>query len=293
VRCIKHLIVLILGKEKESMKKYLLVGISAVFWAIYSTVYAIDTQVILVDSTGGSGFSVKDASDNTIARFRGDGNVGVGTTTPNTKLEVLGLTQATTFRSTGISLSGASGPAFEAGWDSTNSEAFVQGYNRTTDSRENLNLNGTIIRFLTNNNATERMRIDSSGNVGIGTTSPTEKIYVIGNIYASGSITQGSSRDLKQNIAFISTKEAMEALNGLNPIKFNYKADDSKEEQLGFIAEDVPELVATKDHKRLNPMDLTAVLVKVVQEQQRMLQKQQETIAHIAMEVKMVKSITQ
>jgi trimeric autotransporter adhesin len=35
---------------------------------------------------------------------------------------------------------------------------------------------------------TERMRIDSLGNVGIGTTSPAERLHVIGNIRATGSI---------------------------------------------------------------------------------------------------------
>jgi hypothetical protein len=35
---------------------------------------------------------------------------------------------------------------------------------------------------------------------------------------------------------------------------------------VGFIAEDVPELVATKDRKGLSPMDIVAVLTKVVQD---------------------------
>ena len=42
---------------------------------------------------------------------------------------------------------------------------------------------------------------------------------------------------------------------------------------VGFIAEDVPDLVATKDRKSLSPMDLTAVLTKVVQGQQGLLQE--------------------
>jgi hypothetical protein len=41
---------------------------------------------------------------------------------------------------------------------------------------------------------------------------------------------------------------------------------DKDEKHVGFIAEDVPELVAMKDRKSLSPMDIVAVLTKVVQE---------------------------
>jgi hypothetical protein len=40
--------------------------------------------------------------------------------------------------------------------------------------------------------ASERMRIDSSGNVGIGTSSPSEKLSVTGNVAISGSLSKGS-----------------------------------------------------------------------------------------------------
>ncbi len=52
------------------------------------------------------------------------------------------------------------------------------------------------------------------------------------------------------------------------PIKFTYKADTSGDLQLGFIAEDVPELVSIPGRKGVAPMDLIAVLTKVVQTQQ-------------------------
>ncbi|MFQ5963185.1 MAG: tail fiber domain-containing protein [Candidatus Scalinduaceae bacterium] len=92
-----------------------------------------------------------------------------------------------------------------------------------------------------------------------------------GNLTITGTLSQGSSREFKKNISYISTKEAMDALNDLNPVRFEYKTEGSGEEHLGFIAEDVPELVATQDRKGLSPMDIAAVLTKVVQEQQKII----------------------
>lgn len=44
----------------------------------------------------------------------------------------------------------------------------------------------------TNQNAAERMRITSDGNVGIGTSSPSERLSVTGNVTISGSLSKGS-----------------------------------------------------------------------------------------------------
>jgi sulfur relay (sulfurtransferase) DsrF/TusC family protein len=70
----------------------------------------------------------------------------------------------------------------------------------------------------------------------------------------------------------------MVALQGLDAVTFTYKADATKEQHVGFIAEDVPELVAKANRKAVSPMDVVAVLTKVVQEQQR-------TIADLAAKV--------
>lgn len=37
----------------------------------------------------------------------------------------------------------------------------------------------------------------NTGSVGIGTTAPTEKLEVSGNIKASGTVSQGSSKEFK------------------------------------------------------------------------------------------------
>jgi hypothetical protein len=83
-------------------------------------------------------------------------------------------------------------------------------------------------------------------------------------------------------------EDAMEALQGLNPVTFNYKSS-SIENHVGFVAEDVPELVATKDHKGLSSMDIVAVLTKVVQEQQKTMQEQQKTISTLREELNELK----
>ena len=60
--------------------------------------------------------------------------------------------------------------------------------------------------------ATERMRIDSSGNVGIGTISPTEKLHVVGNILATGTVI-GSNISNSYVWVFAITSPALTAYN--------------------------------------------------------------------------------
>ena len=73
-------------------------------------------------------------------------------------------------------------------WSPTNSEGginFGDGYSGTDRYRGSIAYNHSSdhLKFLTA--STERMRIDSSGNVGIGYTSPNEKLHVNGHIEAS------------------------------------------------------------------------------------------------------------
>jgi len=53
---------------------------------------------------------------------------------------------------------------------------------------------------------------------------------------------------------------------------------EKEEEYVGFIAEDVPDLVANRDRETLSSMDIVAVLTKVVQSQQATIARLQEEV---------------
>ena len=104
-------------------------------------------------------------------------NVGIGTISPTTKLQAVGIIK-----------SGGTGTNGEFNLART-SDGLSVGKISLTESTQILdynNLMGSGIHTFTINSA-ERMRIDSSGNVGIGTSSPSAKLDVNGNI-AGGSV---------------------------------------------------------------------------------------------------------
>jgi hypothetical protein len=114
---------------------------------------------------------------------------------------------------------------------------------------------------------TPRLTIIGNGNVGIGTQSPSYPLHMASGarVTTGGVWTDASSREYKDEIQSLTTEEAFDTLKELNPVKFAYKTDRT-EKHVGFIAEDVPDLVATEDRKGLSPMDVVAVLTKVLQE---------------------------
>ncbi len=205
----------------------------------------------------------------------GKAHVGIGTTDPTNSVHIKSHTASVRFEST------------------VNDDAYCQFIESTSSEEGFVGKSKGLIKlvhgsgFETNTNG---IIISSNGNVGIGAPSSTEKLEVNGNIMATGAITPGSSREIKKDIFDVSTNDAMNAVMGLKPVKFKYKADNTGEEYLGFIAEDVPELVAMNDRKHINTMDLTAVFAKVIQEQQKMLQAQQEAMAEMKQEINMLKS---
>jgi len=118
--------------------------------------------------------------------------------------------------------------------------------------------------------------------LGIGTstvaTGDAIKVWNGARLSKAGVWTNASSRKLKDNIETISTEDANEALAGLLPVRYVYK-NSRDEEYMGFIAEDVPELVASNDRKSLSPMDIVAVLTTVVKDQEARIQQLELALA--------------
>lgn len=111
--------------------------------------------------------------------------------------------------------------------------------------------------------------IDSTGRIGLGVAAPSYQIHhSSGARLDAGVWVDASSRKVKQDIHQLESNAAFDALQALQPVTFAYKANPS-DTHVGFIAEDVPELVATPDRTGLAPMDVVAVLTKIVQEQQK------------------------
>ena len=174
-------------------------------------------------------------------------NIGIGTTEPKQRLEVNGSIQIHAKNSSvaGLIITQSSG---ETGY--------------ILHNRANTLTIGA--------GSVDRITIDGSGNVGLGRERPKRPLEMASGAYVTtgGVWTNNSSRQAKENIADLTSEEALAVLAELEPVRFNYKVD-ADDQYIGFIAEDVPELVASKDRTGLSAMDIVAVLTKVVQAQQR------------------------
>lgn len=95
-------------------------------------------------------------------------------------------------------------------------------------------------------------------------------VTVYGGIFATGSVTPGSSRATKENIEGLTASEALELVASLEPVSFTYTADPGQR-RLGFVAEDVAEVFGTSGRKAVDPMGIIAALSRVVQTQHEQL----------------------
>jgi len=259
--------------------------------------YSAD-KIVVKDSQGVTKFLVND-----------QGRVGIGTTTPQAQIDVGGgeitVNGSDTSAGTGSGtrrpgLSWGETGRINIGWGGAgggNLEAYSQGHPTRAGRFYFVYGGGDFgdVRFIHYDGATweHHVIITKDGYIGIGTEYPNHPIHLGGGAYTDGyDWYPASSREYKENIESLTTEEAINALEGLNPVKFNFKAEKN-DRHLGFIAEDVPDLVATKDRKGLSPMEIVAVLTGVVKEQQRIIEELKEELKEVKRELRLKESVAQ
>jgi hypothetical protein len=225
-----------------------------------------ESNFFIRDATNGSKlpFRIQPSTPSSTLCLKSDGRVGIGTWSPGYKFEI-----ETTNEDAMLYLDRTDGAQFKL--NVTTAQAQIG-----THSSHKLNI-------VTGN--ANRITVDTNGWVGISDTTPDYPLDM-GTIAPDAYCTTGgvwhsaSSRKHKENIRSLTAKEAMEALIELEPVKFNYKVD-KEDEYVGFISEDVPELVASKDRNAMSALDVVAVLTKVVQEQQKTISELNKRIAEL------------
>jgi hypothetical protein len=130
------------------------------------------------------------SSCSTKMHILGNGNVGIGTTSPTNKLDIRqSSSSGSDVIGTGAITIGSDNPywTFRGTATSLQDLAFDRSYGGTWY---------------------ESMRIQrSSGNVGIGTTAPSQKLDVVGNIKASGTVGIGTSPDATHPLKLLSVTQ--------------------------------------------------------------------------------------
>lgn len=120
----------------------------------------------------------------------------------------------------------------------------------------------------------ERVRIDSAGNIGIGTTSPDERFVVYNGSttgkYTTSGWTHSSDMRLKHDIAPI--ENSLDKIIKIQGVEYKFNSDPENKTQVGFIAQQVepifPEVVQTDSNgfKSMVYSNLVAPIVEAIKE---------------------------
>jgi hypothetical protein len=146
----------------------------------------------------------------------------------------------------------------------------------------------------------ERLTIFPTGNLGINTSSPQESLHVTGNaritavgagtfsnnlnITSDGTLTTATSDEkFKYNIRPLN--HGLETLLQLKPVNFQWI--EGEEEDLGFIAQDVAEIIPEAVNTNWNSdllfryESLIPILTKAIQEQQALIKALEQRIINL------------
>ena len=124
------------------------------------------------------------------------------------------------------------------------------------------------ISFITSGDT--QLYINSSGNIGCGTTSPVHKLDVSGNIHCTGTLFADSDINVKKDLEIL--KNPLDKILKINGYYYHkIDEDENAMKHIGVIAQEVeaeyPELVSNHSEiKSVNYDGINAILLESVKE---------------------------
>jgi len=125
--------------------------------------------------------------------------------------------------------------------------------------------------------------IPSTGSLGIGTTNPTSKLTISGNLLVTGIITatdfnSASDIKLKENVQRIDNP--IDKIVKIDGVRFDWKSNNKS--SMGVIAQNIekvlPELVNGEESKTVNYNGIIGLLIECVKEQQKQIDELTERL---------------
>ena len=256
-------------------------GFTAQTWDIAGN----EANFFVRDVTSGSRlpFRIRPGAPTSSIDISATGNVGIGTASPAFPLDVSNAsTSVARFRSTAAA-NAVNLTLDAAATRNTNIEYQQGGTNKWFEGNDAANDRFRLANSLANGNA-EVLTVLQSGNVGIGTNAPTDKLSVNGTASkpGGGSWAVFSDERLK-NVKGLFTS-GLSAVMRLQPIRYEYKPAnalnlDSKGEYVGFGAQAlqkvIPEAVSTNGNGflQVNNDPIIWTMLNAIKEQQKEIEE--------------------
>lgn len=260
-----------------------------------------------------------------IGGFLNSKRVGIGTSNPTGQLDIRGafynqVKIGSAGSAGGINFAdGAGGYGVFIGYQNFNETDTFQILNGSGGSVFKIKTNGGMpsgigggfyVENVSAGNPGVFFAVRNTGNVGIGTVNPTERLEVCGNVKVVGQIQANSSNlsagltcssdeRLKTNIMPISS--ALDKIKLIDGKTYNWRVEEfptrgfTKEKQYGFIAQELevnfPELVQTNPdgYKTVDYLELIPILTEALKEQDakvELLEQQNKEIMNDLKELK-------
>jgi len=215
-----------------------------------------DTNWAATDALFEIGNGSSDVNRSNALTILKNGNLGIGTPTPNVKLHILGGSDASLVNGSGYIVNGP-------------------------ESNTNMVIDENEIQVRYDGTPTTLYLQNEGGSLRIG-----------GAVYVNGSVVHTSDRRLKKDINTINY--GLDEILALTPVSYNWKNRDQDYKSLGLIAQDVQPIIKEIVHQNnldnnmlsVSYTELIPVLIKAIQEQQEIIENQDSKIVKQNSEIK-------